>query len=411
MLKRSAVVAVLAFALLAMAMAGVARAQGVCAPGSRGECDTADAGVEQTAPDAAPRPPGQRAVHLVFFWGVGCPHCEEAMPFVARLESAEGVAVERIEVRRSDEGRARLSAEVDRLRIDAPGIPLFVVGDRWALGYRGRATEDEVMRLVREARAAGDEATPAAPPTVVVLPIVGAVDAAAVPLPWLTLLVGLLDGLNPCAFYVLVVLLGILLHVRSRARIALFGGAFVVMSGLVYFLFMTAWLNAFLFLGLSRSLTRALGVLLVAMALVNLKEIAWFKRGVSLMIPEKAKPGLFRRMRGVARAASVPTALVGIVALAFVVNLIELGCTLGLPAIYTRVLSLRTDLGDAARYAYLALYNVAYVVPLAAIVAVFAVTMNRLKMTERHAKILKAVSGVLLLAFGLLFAIAPEVLG
>ena len=249
------------------------------------------------------------------------------------------------------------------------------------------------------------------PPTVVVLPIVGAVDAAAVPLPWLTLLVGLLDGLNPCAFYVLVVLLGILLHVRSRARIALFGGAFVVMSGLVYFLFMTAWLNAFLFLGLSRSLTRALGVLLVAMALVNLKEIAWFKRGVSLMIPEKAKPGLFRRMRGVARAASVPTALVGIVALAFVVNLIELGCTLGLPAIYTRVLSLRTDLGDAARYAYLALYNVAYVVPLAAIVAVFAVTMNRLKMTERHAKILKAVSGVLLLAFGLLFAIAPEVLG
>ena len=463
MLKRSAVVAVLAFALLAMAMAGVARAQGVCAPGSRGECDTADAGVEQTAPDAAPRPPGQRAVHLVFFWGVGCPHCEEAMPFVARLESAEGVAVERIEVRRSDEGRARLSAEVDRLRIDAPGIPLFVVGDRWALGYRGRATEDEVMRLVREAR--GPRAPPppaappprrgggrgggraprrpappagarpagprapggrrgapgarppgplprrAAPPTVVVLPIVGAVDAAAVPLPWLTLLVGLLDGLNPCAFYVLVVLLGILLHVRSRARIALFGGAFVVMSGLVYFLFMTAWLNAFLFLGLSRSLTRALGVLLVAMALVNLKEIAWFKRGVSLMIPEKAKPGLFRRMRGVARAASVPTALVGIVALAFVVNLIELGCTLGLPAIYTRVLSLRTDLGDAARYAYLALYNVAYVVPLAAIVAVFAVTMNRLKMTERHAKILKAVSGVLLLAFGLLFAIAPEVLG
>ena len=259
--------------------------------------------------------------------------------------------------------------------------------------------------------AGGGGARGGPPPTVVVLPIVGAVDAAAVPLPWLTLLVGLLDGLNPCAFYVLVVLLGILLHVRSRARIALFGGAFVVMSGLVYFLFMTAWLNAFLFLGLSRSLTRALGVLLVAMALVNLKEIAWFKRGVSLMIPEKAKPGLFRRMRGVARAASVPTALVGIVALAFVVNLIELGCTLGLPAIYTRVLSLRTDLGDAARYAYLALYNVAYVVPLAAIVAVFAVTMNRLKMTERHAKILKAVSGVLLLAFGLLFAIAPEVLG
>lgn len=239
------------------------------------------------------------------------------------------------------------------------------------------------------------------------MPLLGRVEAGRVSLPTFTLVVGLLDGFNPCAFYVLFVLLGILLHVRSRARMALYGATFVVMSGVVYFLFMGAWLNAFALVGDVRGITRGLGVVLLAMGAINLKELVWFKQGVSLMIPEGAKPGLFRRMRGIARSASLPAAFGGIAALAFVVNLIELGCTLGLPAMYTRVLSLQPGLSPAARYAYLALYNVAYVVPLALIVTAYVLTMRRIELTERRAKVLKAVSGALLLLFGLLFVFAP----
>lgn len=122
------------------------------------------------------------------------------------------------------------------------------------------------------------------------------------------------------------------------------------------------------------------------MGLVNLKELVWFERGVSLMIPEKAKPGLFRRMRRIAESASLPAAFLGICALAFVVNLVELGCTIGLPAVYTRLLSLHTGLSTAARYAYLVLYNVIYVVPLAVIVSLYVLAMKRVAMTERRAK-------------------------
>ena len=60
------------------------------------------------APGAAPRPAAGRAIHLIFYWGVGCPHREEAMPFVARLES-EGITVERVEgwARRVSSSRSR----------------------------------------------------------------------------------------------------------------------------------------------------------------------------------------------------------------------------------------------------------------------------------------------------------------
>lgn len=390
------------FALLvALAFSPRAHAQESCAPFTDGGCARLDAGRALDA-DSLEAPPAA-AARLVFYWGVGCPHCEAAAPVVARVAAERGASVERVEVRESEAGRRRFLAEVERLRIAPPGVPLFVVGDRWVMGYGGPTTEARLRELVRSA---SDGAR--AEPGWVELPALGRVDPRAVPLPWFTVVVGLLDGLNPCAFYVLVVLLSVLLHVRSRGRVALFGATFVLASGAVYFLFMAAWLNAFALVGAARWVTRALGAALVVMGLINLKELVWFKRGVSLMIPEKAKPGLFRRMRAIAQAASLPAAFVGIAALAFVVNLVELGCTLGLPAMYTRALAQRRGLGAAARYAYLALYNLAYVVPLAVIVAVYVVTMRRVEMTEGRAKALKAVSGALLVGFGLLFLLAPQ---
>lgn len=405
--RRSRALSSLLFGTLTvLATPRAASAEQTCAPA--GSTCAPSASPAAPGPPASTRGAEQGAPRLVFYWGIGCPHCERARPFVESL-AREGVAVERVEVRRDPAGRERLLAEARRLGIAAPGIPLFVVGDRYAVGFRGEDTEAEVRAMIRAARE-GPRAPSDAEGGAVELPLVGKIDPHALSLPAFTVLVGLADGLNPCAFYVLVAMLGVLLHVRSRKRLLLFGGMFVVASGIVYFLFMTAWLGIFTLTGLSRGVTIGLGVILLVMGLINLKDVLWFKKGVSLMIPERAKPGLFRRMRAVAGAASLPIALVGVATLAFLVNLVELGCTLGLPAVYTHVLSLRRDLSSAARYAYLALYNVAYVIPLAAIVLVYAATLHRLTLTERRAKVLKGVSGALLVMFGVLFLVAPDAL-
>ncbi len=352
------------------------------------------------APSSSAAPRIEQA-RLLFFFGEGCARCAEAEPLVRRL-SDEGVSVEWIEIRHDAAGLARYREIIERLNIQGAGIPLFVVGDRFVVGYRGAPSETEVRELLSRSR----DTTR----TAITLPIVGRIDPARVSFPMFTVIVGLLDGINPCAIYVLAALLGILLHVRSRGRLILFGATFVVMSGVVYFLFMTAWVRVFLFAGVSRAVTIVLGAALVVMGLVNLKELVWFKKGPSLMIPDRAKPGLFRRMRAIAGAARPGTAFLGIAALAFLVNLVELGCTLGLPAIYTRILSLRYPTAPLTRLLYLAFYNVLYVVPLALVVAVFAVTFRKISLSERAAKVLKGISGALLVAFGLLFTFAPGVL-
>ncbi len=397
------------FSLRASAQTPAPDAESGCSTGSVcGLDDLLDAGALPSAADAS------ATVSLLFFWGVGCPHCEEARPLVDALAREEPrLRVEAIEVRQDAEGRRRFIDTMKRLGVTAAGVPTFVIGEAHVVGYAKGETDKQVRAMVadalrpRDAGAASGLGPPS--PIGVTVPWFGEIDPGTVSLPGLTVAIGLADGVNPCAIWVLVVLLGILLHVESQRRMLLYAGTFVVMSGVVYFVFMTAWATLFALVGLSRVVTMILGAALLGMGIVNLKDVVWFKKGPSLVIPDRVKPGLFRRMRAIAGAATTPAAIAGIAALAFVVNLVELGCTLGLPAIYTRILALR-GLAAAPRFAYLALYNVVYVVPLLVVVAVFIGLKRRVVMTERVARGLKAVSGVLLTAFGGLFVISPELL-
>ena len=179
--------------------------------------------------------------------------------------------------------------------------------------------------------------------TTVHLPFVGAVDAKALSLPVLTLVLAGMDAFNPCAFFVLLFLLSLLVHAKSRTRMAIVGGTFVLFSGLVYFVFMAAWLNVFLIAGELRVITLIAGLLALTVAALNIKDFFWFKEGPSLSIPESAKPGLFKRMRGIVATGSLGPMLASTVLLAIVANSYELLCTAGFPMVYTRVLTLASS--------------------------------------------------------------------
>lgn len=188
---------------------------------------------------------------------------------------------------------------------------------------------------------------------------------------------------------------------------ALVGGVFVLFSGLIYFVFMAAWLNVFLWLGELRVITLLAGLVAVTMGALNIKDYVWFGRGPSLSIPEHAKPGLFARMRGLVGTTALAPMLTGTVVLAIAANSYELLCTAGFPMVYTRILTLNA-LPAAAYYGYLAIYNVIYVVPLAIVVAVFTVTLGSRKLSEREGRVLKLLSWTMMSGLGALLLIAPQ---
>ena len=372
-----------------------------------------------TAAQAAEPP----ALTIHYFRAEGCPHCEDAGAFFARLAAEEPrVVVRDYEVSRDPENRALFQAALDALKVEEGGVPFIFVGDRALLGYHTDATTGaEIRRQVARCLAApcpdALEAiragrAPAVQPREagadrLRLPFVGEVDAAALSLPLLTVAVAALDAFNPCAFFVLLFLLSMMAHQKSRARMLTVGGIFVLFSGLMYFAFMAAWLNLFQLLGQLAWVTLAAGVLAVVVGALNVKDFFLFGRGVSLSIPESKKPDLFRRARAILAAEHLPAMLAATVFLAVAANFYELLCTAGFPMVYTRVLTLGEP-SPAVRYLYLAFYNLIYVLPLAAIVVVFARTLGARKLGEREGRLLKLLSGTMMLELGVLLLFAPE---
>ncbi|HEX6987159.1 MAG TPA: hypothetical protein VF170_17400, partial [Planctomycetaceae bacterium] len=239
------------------------------------------------------------------------------------------------------------------------------------------------------------------------LPLFGEVDVRRLGLPLFTLAVGLVDGFNPCAMWVLLFLLSILVNLKDRWKIVAVAGTFVLISGLAYYAFMAAWLNVFLLVGFLRPAQIALGLLAVFVGAVHVKDFFALHKGISFSIPESAKPGIYARVRKIVTAENLTGAILGAAVLAVLVNVVELLCTAGLPALYTQVLALR-ELPAWQNYAYLALYNLAYMADDALMVGLVVVTLGRRKMQERHGRRLKLVSGLVVLGLGLVLLFKRE---
>ncbi|MCG3181762.1 MAG: hypothetical protein BIFFINMI_04168 [Phycisphaerae bacterium] len=373
-----------------------------------------------TAAQAAEPP----ALTIHYFRADGCPHCEDAGAFFARLAAEEPrIAVRDYEVSRDAANRALFQSALDALGVAEGGVPFIFVGDWATLGYHTDATTGaeirrqvarclaadcpDALEAIRAGRAPAAQTPREAGADVLRLPLIGEVDAAALSLPLLTLTLAGLDAFNPCAFFVLLFLLSMMAHQKSRARMLTVGGIFVLFSGLMYFAFMAAWLNLFQLLGQLAWVTLAAGLLAVVVGAMNVKDFFRFGRGVSLSIPESKKPDIFRRARAILAADNLPAMLMATVFLAVAANFYELLCTAGFPMVYTRLLTLGEP-SPAVRYLYLAFYNLIYVLPLAAIVVVFARTLGARKLGEREGRLLKLLSGTMMLELGALLLFAPE---
>jgi hypothetical protein len=281
-----------------------------------------------------------------------------------------------------------------------PGVPTFVMNGQAFVGFDDAAHAGVALRNFID--------TGAPPPADrVETGLFGTLSASRLGLPLFTITMGLLDGFNPCAMWVLLFLLSLLVRLHNRRRMALIAGTFVLVSGAVYYAFMAAWLNVFLLVGMSAALRWTLGGVALAIGGFNVKDFFAWGRGFSLSIPAAAKPGLYARARAVLNAGALLPSLVAVAALAAAVNVVELLCTAGLPAIYTAVLT-QQDLGAPAHYAYLGLYILGYVADDSVMVATAVIALSSRKLTETAGRWLKLLSGVVMLVLGAVIVLRPQ---
>jgi thiol-disulfide isomerase/thioredoxin len=370
-----------------------------------------------------------------FFWGSGCPHCREEKVFLDEMKKRyPQMKVLDYEVWYNRENAALLARMAKAFNIKASGVPVTFVGKNIVIGFSehskkelleffqecltvqcsdsvnvisGKASVIKSAAVEKSLQPRDLECTEKG--KTVFIPWIGNLDSSQMSLPVITLVIAGLDSFNPCAFFILFSLLGLLIHAQSRKKMFLIGSVFVFFSGFIYFLFMAAWLNLFLVMGQVEIITIIAGSVAIVIAFINVKDYFIFKKGVSLTIPDSAKPKLFDRMRKLLKSTSVVSILIGTAVLAIAANAYELLCTAGFPMVFTRILTLN-NLSSSWYYLYLVLYNTIYVIPLSFIVIIFTITLGKKHLSEHQGRLMKLVSGTMMLALGGVLLFNPTIL-
>jgi glutaredoxin len=365
----------------------------------------------------------------------GCPHCAKAELFLETLKQEQPTLKIIIrDVTQEPAAMERLQQLAKNQQTSTVRVPAFYVGGELIVGYSDEITTGQLIRNALtqaqaktqtqakkiqdssgscEAEAAlpcgteGATAAPIKPEQTFSVNFLGyRVSLEQIGLPLFTLILGLLDGFNPCSMWVLILMISLLASMKNRLRMLAIAGTFIAVEGIAYFIFMAAWLNLFLLIGLSRISEIIIAIIALLAGLINLKDIRIFGRVITLSIPDAAKPGIYSRIRGILQAQNLTAALIGAVVLAVLVQIVEFMCTSGFPALYTRILTLQ-HLSSLSYYGYLLLYNIAYMFDDLIVLAIGIITLSQRRLQEKEGRWLKLFSGLVMIGLGVYLIIYP----
>lgn len=365
--------------------------------------------------------------NIYFFWAHGCPHCQAEKDFLTTLEEKyDYIVINSFEVTQSKENVELLKKVGKELGADVSGVPFTVVGEQYFIGWynketTGKAIEEAVNCLIENhcPDVIGQLTTPISEtshtkegkviPEKLRLPLIGEVETKNLSLLVLTIIIAALDGFNPCAMWVLLFLISLLLGMQSKKRMWIFGSVFIFASAFVYFLFMSAWLSLFLFLGFVFWIRIIIGLVALGVGIYSIREYFTNPAGTCKVTGNQKRQKVFEKLKNIIQERHIFLALLALIALAFAVNLVELICSAGLPAIYTQILTL-TNLTGLQYYSYLILYIFIFMLDDLLVFFVAMWTLQAVGVTDKYSRISHIVGGVIMLILGILLIFKPELL-
>lgn len=382
-------------------------------------------------------------VTAYLFHGDGCPHCYQEQLFIYELQKEyPNLELKEYEVYKNRQNGLFLQKIARELNLNVSSVPFLVIGDKPFVGYSPKLSSVEIEEQVKlcsfsncsdniaetaslypadkqngtnvgvtvsDSDSENDKVEEGVvkEEKIISLPLIGEIDAMSMSLPVLTIVIGALDGFNPCAMWVLIFLITLLLGVKNRKRMWILGLTFIVASASVYFVFMSAWLNLIMFLGFIVWVRIAIGLVALLGGAYSLRDFFVNKEAACKVGNVEKKKETFSKLKKAVYQNSIWLALAGIIVLAFAVNLVELICSAGLPAVYTQILALN-DLPSWKNYLYILLYIFFFMIDDLIIFFIAMTTLKVTGITTKYTRASRLIGGIIMLIIGVLLLFKPE---
>ncbi|MBW6465898.1 MAG: hypothetical protein K0B06_05300 [Brevefilum sp.] len=403
-------------------------------------------------------------VTIYIFWGEGCPYCEMARTDLQPIaEQDPRISYQDFEIYNNLENRDLFMAFAEAFGVEPRYVPTIYIGERYWEGYTVdflaemkvyldtclRSGCEDIGNKVLTALSTSPTDTPtqttpaptpewtptaqAPTPTepettpvvgepeiaptpepvsgqTITLPLIGTIDLSGQSLLVSTLIISFVDGFNPCSLWVLSILLSITLQTKSRKKVLIVGGVFLLTTAFLYGLFIAGVFSVLRIISFMGWIQVMVALIALGFALVNIKDYFWYKEGVSFTISDNKKPGIYQRMRGILRHSDSAWQLIGAtIVFAAGIALVELSCTAGFPVIWSNILASQ-NVETVTFVLLLLVYMLIYLLDELGIFLVAVFTLRSTKLEEKHGRVLKLIGGVLMLTLAVVMLIDPTVM-
>lgn len=370
-------------------------------------------------------------ITLYLFHGDGCPHCADEIKYLNMIEKKyKNLKIVKYEVWYNDENSNFLKTVKESFGYDNNYVPTTVIGDTIFMGFSdatkskiGRAIEfysknnytDQIENIKngtfdvnnlsddfeKEEEKIDQQMT-------IKVPLLGKVNLEKVSLVSAAVVIGLIDGFNPCAMWILLFLISVLLGMKNRKRVWVLGLTFLITSALVYMLIMLSWIQIAVKITAVIWIRNIIAVVALIGAIVNLRSYIKSRKGSGCeVVDSKKRKNIFNKIRKFTSEKSFILAILGIMGLAISVNLVELACSAGLPLVFTELLALNKVPGSL-RFIYTCVYILFFLLDDLIVFFIAMFTMKITGISTKYNKYSHLLGGIIMLVIGILLIIKPE---
>ncbi len=370
---------------------------------------------------------------VVVFVRKGCTHCEQEEKFISGLRGKKyniNVRYYRLE-KKEDREKWELFTAKNKL---AKVTPITIIGKKYLIGFDGPQTTGElILQMINTAKkekiytdlnnkslTAASEDTRVCKEGDIIpceysnkrvtisLPFIGKIESDRYPLMILAALLGFFDGFNPCAMWVLITFLLILMQVGSRKKMLLFVGTFVLAEAIMYFFILAVWYKTWDFVHLDAIVTPFVGMLSIVGGIFFLRE--WRKKEIECKVTDlKTRSQTRQKIIKLAEQKFTPIVFLSILGIAFSVNVIEFACSVGIPQAFTKILEINR-LSFAGSMGYIAVYILFYMIDDVIVFAIALWGFDKMHLTTRYSKISNLLGGLVMILLGLILFLQPSLL-
>lgn len=342
-------------------------------------------------------------INFYLFYGKECPHCEEERNWLKTIkkEYKNTVNFYEYEVWHNAENNKIMEEIKNNLGITRAGVPFTVIGEKGYVGYSdamGGVLENKIKEYLEKEDNSNE----------VNIPILGNVNLKNVSIPVLAVVLGFIDGFNPCAMWILLFLINMLFRMENKKKRWILGITFLTISGLVYFLSMLG-INFVLGVATINWMKIGIAIFILIAGILNLNKYLKIRKEEAgcTIVDDKKRKKLITKMKRIIDSKSFILSLVGIIVLAVSVNLIELACSLGFPLIFTETLTLN-EITGISKIVYLLIYIFFYMLDDMVVFTISMITLESTGITNKYNKLCTLVSAIIMIIMGLLLILKPE---